>query len=188
MRKVSSQEVLIYKLNQARDLSEPSFMVAGYPSRDSQMALLAYAKTLPPLPGVKFIPPLSYHITIRHWKCCAGLVKQVARTLAAKEKLFLPLVCPIIGLDIFGEEQSLVCLLQHPYLNEIFKQVDWSLQGIGLPPSSYVTFKPHLTLAEGFCSPSFPPPPFPVEINRWGLQDPSHQMYWSFQHACSALP
>jgi len=157
----------------------PSFMLAAYPSRDTAMRLAQYVKSIG-IQAAEVYPPLEYHTTIRYWKApgTAHIIPRIVRRLNLRQAYFKPMTCGVCRLDNFGDDGCLVVRLVSKKLEQTFDRLDLELQGMGIPASDYPVYSPHITLAKGVTHTDYPPPDFPIELNRWALVDNTEAVYW----------
>ena len=118
------------------------YMVALYPSKESINNLVKYQKLLNLKDPIK---PDILHVTLRYYKGYNDQIK--VKNILNDLKLPKALKCDIIGLDILGDENTLVILLKSKELSEFQNVLDNALVNLGVPESDYPVFKAHVSLA-----------------------------------------
>jgi 2'-5' RNA ligase len=162
--------------------SDTSFCLMIKPDEESKKKLKEYQDEIDLSEATKILKPDEFHITIRYWPGHADKLDEVIAWLEENKEIFKPMVVKPTKLDIFGQkhdppEESLVIKVASEELSALFHKVDEALQSLGLPPSTYAIFKPHITLAEGMKQ-TFPPPDFNLKFVDWILTNKEEKTLW----------
>lgn len=125
-------------------------MIAIFPNKDSVKKLKEFVDSLDLSGAKEILKPDEYHTTIRYWKGEEELTDQVIEMLEDNIKVTEEISLKPQGFELFGDENCLVIELEADKdIKSLFGYVDDKLQSIGIPPSDYDTFRPHITLAVG---------------------------------------
>ncbi len=172
-------EALITKLSK---VDQKSYMIALYPSKKSILDITKFCKDLD-LKGEKILTPEEFHVTLRYWlQEDFNDVDKVKQELDDKvnfdraDSFGKP-----VKLDLLGDDKALVIKLESKYITELQKKVDSVLQGLGIPPSDFDTFIPHLSLVYGFEG-DLPKdiPDFDIEFDRLKFVNNDDEVFWDF--------
>lgn len=130
---------------------EPSWMIALYPSSKSVDDIIRYRNLLyeqgDELWNSELLNPRTFHCTIRFWKNQPELLEEVINSLKTTE-LPKKITAKFNTLDMLGED-CVVIRSEDKDIKSVFDTIDNTIQSLGVPPSDYATFKPHITLAHG---------------------------------------
>lgn len=129
-------------------IDKPSFMLALYPDEESKKKIISLQDSMN-LPSDKRLKPNDLHVTLRYWPK-DDFDKPEAIISALKDvKLPETIICNTFDFDIFGKEKdTLVLTIKSKPLDFLQKEIDKTIQNIGVPASDFPTYKAHLTLAK----------------------------------------
>jgi 2'-5' RNA ligase len=150
-------------------------MIAAYPDNKSREKIAKYQKSLKLPKTSELIPPERFHITIRYWPEHDELEDKVIEWL--EENNFPQLELEPTKTEILGDDKCLVIRFNSKTLSDIYNKVNTSIQDLGLPPSDYAIFKPHLSIAINAEKPT-PIDLGSIKIDHWKLINRDEEIAW----------
>lgn len=152
------------KLNEIWNIKpEESSCILLKPTVDSCVEIATFARKIghPPTPKINAD---NYHVTLRYWRNHQHLAYDIIEALEThKREILSPIDLQLRKFDVFGN--SLVMRFSSPIIDGMFECVESIISSYGVPPSDFLTFKPHLTIAEGVEKVPSAPPNFSIKIN-----------------------
>lgn len=145
-----------------------SYMIALYPKNVTEIE--KFKQSLQLEDAEEILNPDQFHITLRYWPDHENLEDKIAtflhKSVNAKEHISLTPK----GLDLLGDDGCLVIEFEpDSIITDLFEFIDDGIQELGVPPSDYPTFRPHMTLAVGVKNIPDKQPKFKIIIDRIAL-------------------
>lgn len=175
----TAQENISYLLDDnlltERKFRGDSWIIVAKPDQETAKKIEKFTKSLK-LPNSKKVD--YYHVTLRYWKgSYANKVKKVVDVL--KDIDYEPILCSFTKLEILGDEKSLVLRVASPNLSSFQRSLDQKIRKVGVPPSKYDSFKPHITIAEGVKEiPDVSVPKFKVNLTKCLFNNGDQDILW----------
>lgn len=138
---------------------ESSFMIAVYPNEETIQNIINFRKSLDIPQDAKILNDVEIHNTVRYWEYHEDKLPQIIEMLS-KYRFSKPAIATSIGLQKLGDSVSI--MLESPVLHSIYNKLDKAIQSLGLPPSDYPEYKPHVAF---FYSDEIPDGPIDTDID-----------------------
>lgn len=94
------------------------------------------------------VGPRGPHVTIRFWSKDEGPISEEIYDYLDQRLEGMQITAEPGEMEILGED-TLTILLNSPELVQLQAEIDQKLQEMGVPPSDYPEYKPHVSIAEG---------------------------------------
>lgn len=161
-------------LTEAR--STISWIIAAYPDDETSKKIEKYVRSLKIKGNKKY--KSYYHCTLRYWKKTPkSLVTKVIEALKEFGDTN-QIVCDISKLEVLGNDHSLVLRFNNPKMTALQKKIDKAIMKVGVPPSTYPTFKGHLTIATEFSGELPKAPDFKLKFSKFRLMNNEDELLW----------
>lgn len=146
-------------LSQFAKIDKPSFMIAAYPNKAAIDLILAYQKKLNLDRAEKILTGDELHVTLRHWPKEKFTDVEAVKKYLKKNFEHKEYVCTVGQVELLGKDRAFTISLTCKELNSLQKDIDAGIQGLGVPASTFSSFKCHLSLAYGYPDiPNMQPP------------------------------
>jgi len=164
-------------------LDEHSFMLAIYPDKDTANKIIDFRDKLGIENADEMSGPDELHCTLRYYTSSDDKLKEKVLKWLNEDKVLdrmqgAGIIAGVSELDLLGDKNALVMKLHAKSLMLLQKILDGALQELGVEPSDYPSYRPHITLAYGPDNFDQITPDFEIILNRIAFVNNNKEL-WS---------